>query len=25
MPTVGAVKMGIANVNTKSAYEKANP
>lgn len=25
MPTVGAVKMGIANVNTKEAYEKANP
>jgi len=25
MPTVGAVKMGIANINTKEAYEKANP
>jgi len=25
MPTVGAVKMGIANINSEKAYEEANP
>ena len=25
MPTVGAVKMGIANINTSKAYEEENP